>query len=696
MTTMIKLHYDENNDEEENMIIRCADYETFKSYVLKKYDKIYEIVNYENENINYYSVKWINFINRRVPILLQNKSGPCPLLCIANILLLRNQLQIDKKIKKISQSFLESKIMHILLESNKKNVTDNTASCNYRKNIIECVDILPQLKYGLDVNCKFTNIHSFEYTKGLCIFDMLNIPLYHGWVISSDDVMFYSYLKDYSYNVIINKIVRYNEYYERKKKKNADESSNEKTSSLYQLLDVKEEKRDDCDLGKPCESDALMDGPTNNPGEASNSDQKGVPNDDTVNLAKGTSKSTEKIDKKKSINGIPIFPDDLDQISEENFKATLYQDSSSLHISTVSTFDADTTKKKNTIFGKKSTSGGACSSKRRTHSNVINLKQPSSIDLEKGTNKYRTETGPKSDEFFVKQGKTPSNLASSAKKNNANRNATVGANVNISTIASVVSPISSDNSNSDNSSSDESSGDVNMVTTPKFPEDPLPTTSTSLIPIEYFSEGNIQGRSKKSALDEKAIRNNELFMESNKIASLTSETANADIADNCTENSENFIMKNYNTDIDLTPYEIHEAIIISEFLETYKTQLTLVGLKLLRENLNPNQLVAFFRNNHFNTLFKYENKLFLLAADISFLHLSCTWELFDNVDNDTSYYDNNFRCLSNQKNLEKNLNRSIIYLRNYDRTSAKNNTHCVKSNTSLSNSKKKKKKCTFM
>ncbi|ANQ09862.1 Uncharacterized protein PCOAH_00039120 [Plasmodium coatneyi] len=688
MTTMIKLHYDEKNDEEENMIIRCADYETFKSYVLKKFDKVYEIVNYENENINYYSVKWINFINRRVPILLQNKSGPCPLLCIANILLLRNQLQIDKKVKKISQSFLENKIMNILLESNKKNVTDNTASCNYRKNIIECVDILPQLKYGLDVNCKFTNIHSFEYTKGLCIFDMLNIPLYHGWVISSEDVMFYSYLKDYSYNVIINKIVRYNEYYERKKKKNGDDTSNEKTATLYQLEDLEEEKREDCHLGKPYERGALMDGQTNNPRGASNSNKKGViPNDATVDLAKGTNKSTEKNNKEKNIKGVPIFPDDLDQLSKGKSKTTLFQDSSSVQVSTVSPVEVDTTKKKSTSFGKKNTSADASSSKSRTNSNLLNSKQPCSVDSEKGANKYSPETGQKSDGFLMKEGKTLSNVTSSAKKNNLNRNTTAGTNANISTISSVVSPMSSNNS----------SVDVNAVPTPKFPEDPLLINSTSLIPVEHSSEGNTQGKSKKSIQEEKDIRNYELFMQSNEIASLTSETANADIADNYTENSENFIMKNYNTDINLTPYEIHEAVIISQFLETYKTQLTLVGLKLLQENLNPNQLVAFFRNNHFNTLFKYENKLFLLAADISFLHLSCTWELFDNVDNDTSYYDNNFRCISNQKNLDKNLDHSIIYLNYYDGNSAKNNMHCVRSNAPFSNGKKKKKKkCTFM
>lgn len=120
MSSLINIHYDENNDEEENLIIKFADYETFKLYVLKKYDKIYKTCNYEKSVINYYSVKWINFINRKVPILLQNKSGPCPLLCITNILLLRNQLHIDRKVKKISQKVLESKIMNILLESNKK------------------------------------------------------------------------------------------------------------------------------------------------------------------------------------------------------------------------------------------------------------------------------------------------------------------------------------------------------------------------------------------------------------------------------------------------------------------------------------------------------------------------------------------------------------------------------------------------
>ena len=36
-----------------------------------------------------YRLKVVTFFNREVPIVLQNQNGPCPLLAIANILLLR-------------------------------------------------------------------------------------------------------------------------------------------------------------------------------------------------------------------------------------------------------------------------------------------------------------------------------------------------------------------------------------------------------------------------------------------------------------------------------------------------------------------------------------------------------------------------------------------------------------------------------
>ena len=41
-------------------------------------------------------IKWIEFNYERLPILLQNQNGPCPLLAIANILLLRKRVKTSR------------------------------------------------------------------------------------------------------------------------------------------------------------------------------------------------------------------------------------------------------------------------------------------------------------------------------------------------------------------------------------------------------------------------------------------------------------------------------------------------------------------------------------------------------------------------------------------------------------------------
>jgi len=46
-----------------------------------------------NDN-DFHLIKWIEFNFERLPILLQNINGPCPLLAIFNILLLRKRVKI--------------------------------------------------------------------------------------------------------------------------------------------------------------------------------------------------------------------------------------------------------------------------------------------------------------------------------------------------------------------------------------------------------------------------------------------------------------------------------------------------------------------------------------------------------------------------------------------------------------------------
>lgn len=43
--------------------------------------------------------------------------------------------------------------------------------------------VLPKLSTGLDVNVRFTGVSDFEYTPECIVFDLLNVPLYHGWLV---------------------------------------------------------------------------------------------------------------------------------------------------------------------------------------------------------------------------------------------------------------------------------------------------------------------------------------------------------------------------------------------------------------------------------------------------------------------------------------------------------------------------------
>ena len=54
---------------------------------------------------------------------------------------------------------------------------------DYQHNVNDAIAILPKLQTGLDVNVKFTGVQDFEYTKECIIFDLLNISLYHGWLV---------------------------------------------------------------------------------------------------------------------------------------------------------------------------------------------------------------------------------------------------------------------------------------------------------------------------------------------------------------------------------------------------------------------------------------------------------------------------------------------------------------------------------
>lgn len=79
------------------------------------------------------------------------------------------------------------------------------------------------------------------------------------------------------------------------------------------------------------------------------------------------------------------------------------------------------------------------------------------------------------------------------------------------------------------------------------------------------------------------------------------------------------------------------------WLQNTSSQLTPFGLHRLLQDVKDEQLVVFFRNNHFNTVYKKADSLYILVTDQGYLsEPNVVWEKLDAVDGDTQMMTDNF------------------------------------------------------
>lgn len=89
-----------------------------------------------------------------------------------------------------------------------KELPENERS-NYEQNVSDAMSVFPNLQTGLDVNVRFSCVTSFEYTRELTVFDLLRIPLYHGWLIDPQvKKIFHTFFNITEPNTIIPSIIR--------------------------------------------------------------------------------------------------------------------------------------------------------------------------------------------------------------------------------------------------------------------------------------------------------------------------------------------------------------------------------------------------------------------------------------------------------------------------------------------------------
>ncbi|KAL6501333.1 hypothetical protein OROHE_024980 [Orobanche hederae] len=105
-----------------------------------------------------------------------------------NVLLLRKQLILSSDIGEVSQKELLSLVTNLLNCSNSNvNYKDAGYVENQRKDIADAIDLLPSLATGMNINLRFMRIDDFEFTPERAIFDLLKIPLCHGWIVDQQD-----------------------------------------------------------------------------------------------------------------------------------------------------------------------------------------------------------------------------------------------------------------------------------------------------------------------------------------------------------------------------------------------------------------------------------------------------------------------------------------------------------------------------
>ncbi|TRY82227.1 hypothetical protein DNTS_023868 [Danionella cerebrum] len=76
-----------------------------------------------------------------------------------------------------------------------------------RANMSDAMAVLHKLQTGLDVNVKFTGVRVFEYTPECIVFDLLDIPLYHGWLVDPQMADIVKAVGNCSYNQLVEKII---------------------------------------------------------------------------------------------------------------------------------------------------------------------------------------------------------------------------------------------------------------------------------------------------------------------------------------------------------------------------------------------------------------------------------------------------------------------------------------------------------
>ncbi|CAA0838843.1 Protein of unknown function (DUF544 [Striga hermonthica] len=542
--------------------------------------------------------KVIQFMGRTTPIILQNDNGPCPLLAICNVLLLKNILNLSPDISEVSQEKLLSLVAERLIDSN-SSINDKDAGYveNQQQNIADAIDLLPRLATGIDVNIKFRRIDDFEFTRECTIFDLLDIPLYHGWIVDPQDTETANAIGSKSYNTVVEELVLL--------ETQATDSENQ--NDLEDDVDFVAATTAALGVPSPCLS-------------------RGQSFDESPNKArKGDAEEEIELLRVMKLSEAEMSSSVPDSVSANvNLMGSPDVDKSELvcQLETVEKNDTDGTVKNGSI----SEGGNDLTTHPKTveENNFIDCTDKVSTESCKGAGDTKSDPQienknvqpvPVSREFYSQPTFNAFQDKSSAVEH---------VNIEFNSTSDLEEPRNNSNDDCKAREScslfsvapglDSSTDQVHNIDKPD-------TFSSSVDGSEPIYEG------------EEHIMESRCVTYENQEPVYEGEVVLAEqVGRGCVIDDE---LKDR--------ISVKQGELIRNFLKNSASQLTIYGLFCLQEKVKERELCVFFRNNHFNTMFKYEGELYILATDQGYLNQpDLVWEKLDEVNGDTLFMMGNF------------------------------------------------------
>ncbi|KAJ8767658.1 hypothetical protein K2173_018216 [Erythroxylum novogranatense] len=567
-----------------------------------------------------HKTKTIQFLGRTTPIVLQNDNGPCPLLAICNVLLLKNNLNLSPDIAEVSQEKLLSLVAERLIDSN-ANVNNKDAGYleNQQQNIADAIDLLPRLATGIDVNIKFRRIDDFEFTPECAIFDLLDIPLYHGWIVDPQDYDTANAIGSKSYNALTAELVALETQKMEGNHKN----------------DLDEENKND--LGEDCvdfaaATTATLGVPSPSLSKTRSFDES--PCSDHLKLRKGDLEEEAELLKaiKMSEADLPTSVGEslMGQVNDGVVSVDLdgttcmkiFEPADSLDTSKdigVDTNHSALTNDNNKLTSPENLQAEiACSS----------IETDQSVSLPKSTNKD-SEGDMSCSDVATKDSIEKLVWMEGLQYHSSGKN---------------TEPVDMDVVQGGEKFANQSTSTTNVHEPAEFTtaHDMEMSGISACNPESDSSSGAMQNTDSAEAFTSSVDGSEPIYEGEECILD-----SGAAVYEDREPMYEGEVILAEQADKTVRPNDeitSQQGKLIRNFLNSNANQLTFYGLFCLQDGLKERELCVFFRNNHFSTMFKYDGDLYLLATDQGFINQpDLVWEKLNEVNGDSLFMTGNFK-----------------------------------------------------